>query len=63
MSRIGSQPVPVSDGVEVSITGTDIKVKGPKGSRTGVLAIHHLVEVLGIFDISRFHLDLPLLTA
>ena len=32
MSRIGSQPVPVSDGVEVSITGTDIKVKGPKGS-------------------------------
>ena len=32
MSRIGNQPVPVSDGVEVSITGTDIKVKGPKGS-------------------------------
>jgi large subunit ribosomal protein L6 len=32
MSRIGSQPVPVSKGVEVSISGTNVKVKGPKGS-------------------------------
>lgn len=32
MSRIGSQPVPVSNGVEVSISGTNVKVKGPKGS-------------------------------
>ena len=32
MSRIGSQPIPVADGVEVSIAGTEITVKGPKGT-------------------------------
>lgn len=36
MSRIGRQSIPVPSGVEVTITGTDVKVKGPKGelSRT-----------------------------
>lgn len=32
MSRIGSQPIPVADGVQVSIAGTEITVKGPKGT-------------------------------
>jgi large subunit ribosomal protein L6 len=31
MSRIGKQPIPVPSGVEVSITGSNIRVKGPKG--------------------------------
>jgi large subunit ribosomal protein L6 len=31
MSRIGKLPVPVPDGVEVSLDGLDVTVKGPKG--------------------------------
>jgi large subunit ribosomal protein L6 len=36
MSRIGKLPVPVPDGVEVTLDGLDVHVKGPKGelSRT-----------------------------
>jgi large subunit ribosomal protein L6 len=32
MSRIGKQPIPVPSGVEVSIEGSKVTVKGPKGS-------------------------------
>ena len=32
MSRIGRLPVPVPSGVEVTIDGQDVTVKGPKGS-------------------------------
>ena len=31
MSRIGKLPIPVPDGVEVSVEGTHVRVKGPKG--------------------------------
>lgn len=31
MSRVGKQPIAIPDGVEVSISGQDVKVKGPKG--------------------------------
>lgn len=31
MSRIGRQPVPIPAGVKVNITGTKIRVEGPKG--------------------------------
>lgn len=31
MSRIGKLPIPVPAGVEVTIDGTDVAVKGPKG--------------------------------
>ncbi|MBN1193399.1 MAG: 50S ribosomal protein L6 [Coriobacteriia bacterium] len=31
MSRIGKQPIPVPAGVEVTIEGSDVTVKGPKG--------------------------------
>lgn len=36
MSRIGKSPIPVPNGVTVTINGSDVKVKGPKGelSRT-----------------------------
>ena len=31
MSRIGKQPIPVPKGVDISISGDVVKVKGPKG--------------------------------
>ena len=31
MSRIGRKPIPVPSGVEITITGQTVKVKGPKG--------------------------------
>jgi large subunit ribosomal protein L6 len=34
MSRIGRLPIPVPAGVEVSIDGSDVTVKGPKGTLT-----------------------------
>src|SRR5436190_23588017 len=38
MSRIGKQPIAVPSGVEVTIDGTTVRVKGPKGELS-----HHLV--------------------
>ncbi len=32
MSRIGKSPIPVPSGVDVSISGSHVSVKGPKGS-------------------------------
>jgi large subunit ribosomal protein L6 len=32
MSRIGKSPIPVPAGVEVNISGSEVSVKGPKGS-------------------------------
>ncbi|MGB6511909.1 MAG: 50S ribosomal protein L6, partial [Mycobacterium sp.] len=32
MSRIGKQPIPVPTGVEVTIDGQKVSVKGPKGT-------------------------------
>jgi large subunit ribosomal protein L6 len=34
MSRIGKQPIPVPSGVEVTIDGQTVTVKGPKGTLT-----------------------------
>ena len=34
MSRIGKQPVPVPSGVDVTVDGLDVTVKGPKGELT-----------------------------
>lgn len=34
MSRIGKMPIPVPDGVEVTVKSGEIAVKGPKGSLT-----------------------------
>jgi large subunit ribosomal protein L6 len=31
VSRVGNQPIPVPPGVEVSIKGDEVRVKGPKG--------------------------------
>ncbi len=35
MSRIGRAPIAVPDGVDVRIDGSDVSVKGPKGSLAG----------------------------
>jgi large subunit ribosomal protein L6 len=34
MSRIGKRPVPLPKGVEASVSGQTVSVKGPKGSRS-----------------------------
>ncbi|MBI1308225.1 MAG: 50S ribosomal protein L6 [Proteobacteria bacterium] len=34
MSRIGKNPVPIPNGVEVTVTGRQVTVKGPKGTLT-----------------------------
>ena len=34
MSRIGKNPVPVPAGVDVTIDGQNVAVKGPKGALT-----------------------------
>jgi len=38
MSRIGRNPITVPSGVEISIAGSSVTVKGPKGSLTHVIA-------------------------
>ncbi|BCK53112.1 50S ribosomal protein L6 [Nocardia wallacei] len=38
MSRIGKKPVPVPAGVEVTIDGQNVSVKGPKGTLSHVVA-------------------------
>src|SRR5437763_8365455 len=43
MSRIGKLPIPVPSGVDVTITGQDITVKGPKGTLS-----HTVVEPITI---------------
>ena len=32
MSRIGSKPIPVPDGVSIAIEGAEVRVEGPKGA-------------------------------
>jgi large subunit ribosomal protein L6 len=38
MSRIGKQPIPVPTGVDITIDGRTVAVKGPKGSLTHTVA-------------------------
>ena len=38
MSRIGRLPVPVPSGVEVTLNGQDVEVKGPKGTLSHTVA-------------------------
>ena len=35
MSRVGKQPITVPDGVEVSVEGSQVSVKGPRGELSG----------------------------
>lgn len=38
MSRIGKQPIPIPAGVKVDVSGTTVKVEGPKGKLS---LVHH----------------------
>jgi large subunit ribosomal protein L6 len=52
MSRIASNPVKVPSGVEVNISGSDLRVKGSKGELTH--RVHDLVTVTQEDDVLRF---------
>ncbi|HHW51210.1 MAG TPA: 50S ribosomal protein L6 [Pseudoclavibacter sp.] len=47
MSRIGKLPIPVPAGVEVTVDGQTVTVKGPKGELTHTVAEPITVEVTG----------------
>ncbi|MBM3157509.1 MAG: 50S ribosomal protein L6, partial [Chloroflexi bacterium] len=54
MSRVGKRPIKVPKGVEVSIKGNEIKVKGPKGELSR--AFHEDMSVSlkdGVLSVSR----------
>src|SRR5579884_2185204 len=54
MSRIGRMPIPIPDGVELTVDGASVSVKGPKGqlSRT-VPADMQLVRENGTLEVRR----------
>ena len=43
MSRIGNSPIPLPSGVEMNISGSDVTVKGPKGTLE-----HSIPEVISV---------------
>ena len=47
MSRIGRLPIPVPAGVEVSIDGRDVTVKGPKGTLSHTIVAPIQIEKAG----------------
>ena len=54
MSRIGKLPVPVPSGVDVSIDGATVTVKGPKGTLSHSVAAPIVVEQgEGVLDVKR----------
>ena len=54
MSRIGKLPVPVPSGVDVTIDGAVVTVKGPKGSLSHTVAAPITVEKgEGVLDVKR----------
>lgn len=54
MSRIGRMPIIVPAGVEVSISGQDVAVKGPKGSLSlSVAEPIHVSQSEGILTVAR----------
>jgi large subunit ribosomal protein L6 len=54
MSRIGKLPVPVPAGVDVQINGSDVTVKGPKGTLTHTVVAPITVEQgEGVLEVKR----------
>jgi large subunit ribosomal protein L6 len=45
VSRIGRQPVTIPAGVEVTIDGTDVTVKGPRGTLSQVVPADMLISI------------------
>jgi large subunit ribosomal protein L6 len=54
MSRIGRLPIPIPSGVDISIEGQAVSVKGPKGSLSHVVAEPIVVERQdGVLNVTR----------
>ncbi len=54
MSRIGNSPISVPDGVDVSVSGADVTVKGPKGSLSRTFSEHVSVSLDdGVLTVAR----------
>lgn len=54
MSRIGNKPIVVPPGVEVSIKGNEVKVKGPKGELTRTFHRDMVISLKdGVLTVSR----------
>ncbi len=54
MSRIGRKPIPIPSGVEVSVGGQDVRVKGPKGTLTvGLLSGVNAAVADGALNLTR----------
>ncbi|MBN2405134.1 MAG: 50S ribosomal protein L6 [Coriobacteriia bacterium] len=54
MSRIGKQPIPVPSGVEVIINGSEVTVKGPKGTLTQTFVSDINIELVdGVVLVTR----------
>ena len=54
MSRIGKKPIPVPDGIEVTINGNEFSVTGPKGTLSRTLPHDIKIELNeGIITVSR----------
>jgi len=47
MSKIGKQPIPIPEGVEVNIDGQTVEVKGPKGELSRKLEREIKPEIVG----------------
>lgn len=54
MSRKGKLPIPIPSGVEVKVTGSDVAVKGPKGT------LHHslIAGIIVRIDGGQVHVEL-----
>jgi large subunit ribosomal protein L6 len=46
MSRVGRQPVPIPDGVQVTIDGSRVSVQGPKGELAGAYSADLGIEMV-----------------
>ncbi len=55
MSRIGKQPIPVPAGVDVTIAGSEVTVKGPKGT----LAARFSDEMAIVLEEGQLHVRRP----
>ena len=54
MSRIGKQPIPVPSGVDVTVDGSDVKVKGPKGELSASFDPSMKIELTdGVVTVTR----------
>jgi len=54
MSRIGKKPIDLPSGVEITVAGNLVTVKGPKGTLTQIIPTGMIVEVnAGVITIKR----------